>query len=430
MAIFLVECALNGWMWCLIFMLKINRRYIHVLLVTHPHKTHYDFFSFRSPLRLALERLRGDLVSHELEENKLEHSEWFHADLNQDEQDVFLNVLADYIQSTPCISEMEDTDNLMVHTVMCEGLLAYELDTDGLNDSYRQVIDAYFAKLHKETCAPDQKDLETENSTSLDVWLQHLIDNPELYLNHLLVQDHHNVYSLGQLDLSECGCVDLSHDRLFGNVRVSIEKMVLEYCQKIHAKQPDAPIKLLSFGPGKGLQDFVLVLKLFKMGIRNLELTFIEPEYIHMLEPQEKILYNVQKYWKYGDDIPSEYLQSYQNKLYSIVRALSLLSRSIKETNLTVFQYPSVQHLQTDRRQGGPFDVIYAIDIDDYCETDNHCRDDFNILANNLSEQGRAFLSCHNKIEQFEAEQLEESMRFFRPLLAVEFDGVAQTKWH
>ena len=408
-------------------MFKINRHSIHLLLVAHPYNMHYDFFSSKSPLRLTLEGLRGDLVSHKLEECRLEQSELFHADLNQDEQGVFLHALVDFIQSTPCIGVMEDTDKLMIHTLMCEGLLAYELDVDSLNDPYRQIIDTYFTKLHKEIYTPGQQDSETENITSLDVWLQHLIDNPELYLSHLSVPDRINVYSLRQLELSECGCIDQSHDRLIGNVRVSIEKMVLEYCQKIHEGHPDAPIKLLSFGSGRGLQDFILVLKLFKMGIQNLELTFIESDYTHMLEPQEKIVKKYQKSWTSGDGIPLGYLQSYQNKLYSIIRALSLLSRIIKGTNLTVFQYPSVQHLQADKEHGGPFDVIYAIDIDDYCEPDYDSHDEFHMLADNLSEQGRAFLSYHHVIEQFEVEQREERKQF-KTLSSIEFDNVAQIK--
>lgn len=253
--------------------------------------------------------------------------------------------------------------------------------------------------------------------------------NPELYVNHLWIDQHCNDYSVPSLNLSECGCQDVSHDRLFSNVRKSIEGMVIEACKAADANHNQ--VKLLSVGPGGGLQDFNLILKLFSMGVKHIELTLIEPEYSSLLAPVSESTRRLYCNGLPEDSLlPESYYRGHQANLYSIIRAISLLTRCFSEAQINIFQYHSADDFKKDTAMTAPFDVIYGIDFEAY--EDEKAKADFDAAAQFLKPGGKAFVSCHHQITTLEMDEkksllLVDSIKF-EPISRLERGYVQQNE--
>lgn len=381
-------------------MICFTREQLHLLLGNFPEAQTKHFLSSKSRLRRTIEQLRGDLEQHRNE--KYVH---MNESLNPQDMETLVNAIRTYTNTTQHIGNMDSIDNKMLHNLMCEGLLCYELELSQERDSYRHIIDDYFYALNRDAALGF-----SDNANPVDIFFQHLTKNPACYVFHTFTGGHDNSYSIPMLGLSECGCVDISHDRLLGDVRIAVEGLVIERCRAIYALHPDKCINLLSFGAGEGLQDFVLIFKLFRMGIQNIHLTLIEPNYSVLLKPEERYVECWEKGWKKGQPIPADYFNSAEKKLYSIIRALSLLTRSFNRSNLTISQYASVINMDRDRRMLAPIeqqdrsdemDIVYAIDIEDYTSNHNNAQTDFLQTAKFLSADGTAVLSYHHEVEQF-----------------------------
>lgn len=376
--------------------MPISRHVLHCLLVDYKQSSQ-GFFRSSSKIRLAIEKLRGDLRQHNREKYHR-----MYQNLDEQEMAELIQELYTYIAANK-VSDLSDIDHLMIHKLMCDSLIGYELDTNAY-DSFRKVVSAYFFKLNRELHSEEKQSL-----TPLNIWLKHVIDNPSLYIGHIFVAGNGNEYSFEQLDLSECGCVDVSHDRRLSDVRLEVEKQVLQYAEK-SPTSAKKPLKILSLGSGGGLQDFIIIFKLLSRGIRNIELSLVETSYGSLLDPEEKYVQIWQKEWRQGETLPSRYLISQQSNLYAIIRALSLLARSFNDAHLTVHQYPSVNSLKKDRRRNHYFDVIHAIDFEDYGPPDSKAYQDFHALADCLSPEGTAILSHHYCIEQFKSGKEKDEM--------------------
>jgi hypothetical protein len=382
--------------------MKMNRHLLHYLLVEHPHqKPSFSLFNSKSSIRQAIERIRIDLEVHEKEKYFR-----FNADLNDDEMAQLITDLKDYIRSNQRISDLSIVDHQMIHQLMCTSLIAYELDQHGY-DNYRKIIDDYFQRFYL-----DQHDEKPQaQMTSLNIWLNHLIDYPHFYIAHIFVGGHGNDYRLPSLDLAECGCVDISHDRLLSDVRSQAQRLVIEQCKKYQASAKAGCVKILSLGSGEGLQDFILMLNLFRSGVRNIELTLVEPRYERLLAPQQKIIKNWQAEWKEGEKIPQKYYLSNQDELYNFTRAISLLARCFDDSHISISQYHSVSSLMQDSRRANQYDLIYAIDLDEYTEG-SEAFNDFHALAPCVATQGTAIVSHHYLIERFSPLHDQEASKF------------------
>ncbi len=373
--------------------LNIYRQTLHFLLVNFERNSlRFGFFSRKSPIRSCFESLRGDLEKHEKE--SYQH---MYDLLNKKEMTQLINGLITYINTTKDISDFGNVDNDMIHTFMCQSLLWYELNNPTANDSFRQTVNTYFYALNKKLKLIDKLD----GTTPLNIWLQHFIEHPEAYIGHLFINGNGNSYEMDLLNLSECGCVDISHDRLLSDLRLQTERRIIEECIKLKSSNPKNPIKILSFGTGEGLQDFLIILKLFNLGIRNIELTFVEREYKGLLEPEQRFVYYWDKNWKEKDKLPQKYLVDHESRLYSITRALSLLTKKFSDANLTISQYVSVEQLKKEKRHQNSYDIIQAIDLDDYDEAKSDSYQDFHALAGFLKHEGVAVLSHHYKLDEF-----------------------------
>ncbi|MCE3043884.1 hypothetical protein [Legionella sp. 16cNR16C] len=72
--------------------------------------------------------------------------------------------------------------------------------------------------------------------------------------------------------LSECACH--GHER---EVRQQLEAELLSQALKRYPPQSTVSLNYLSIGSGKLLQDFIIVLKLLKVGYKNIQISLIEP---------------------------------------------------------------------------------------------------------------------------------------------------------
>jgi hypothetical protein len=396
--------------------MSITRPYLHSLLRDYK----FDEIDPKSKIRQCLEELRGNVSD----------SENFYSPLTDAELKKLIFAIKAHIEEKNCF-DMKLLDNKMIHKFMIDSLLTYELNYPTRNDAFREMTYLYFYTLGKHH--------SFSQSNALHIWLNHVIENPDLYIRQRFVTGLCNECSFPQLKLAECGCSDISHDRLFGDVRIEVERMVLDECLRImvldecsrmldecsHIKE-SSTIKVLSLGPGKGLQDFIIILKLFMRGIKNIELTLIEKNYDMLLAPNKESVQQIwQKDWSEEKPLPAKYLNSYQEDIYAIVRALTVLSRCFTDAHLIIKQYPSVACLAEEKRRQ-TFDVIYAIDFEDYAKdnTENKSTSDFNALANYLSKDGSAIISSHNQIEKYEVEESKSNKSFF-PVYSKEFKKVA-----
>ncbi|HEX2549766.1 MAG TPA: hypothetical protein VHM20_08050 [Gammaproteobacteria bacterium] len=350
----------------------INRHTLHCLLV--------DYRAKKSEFRSAIEKIRGDLAIHEKENYRN-----FYSDLSPKEMGDLIQTLRNFIHKNKIHPVTKDNNHLMMHQFMCQCLLAYELDFPLEQDPLRKIVDFYFIKLNKEM------HLTTYHS-SLKTWMQHLIQFPHLYIDQIFVGGYDNEYRFQDLNLTECGCIDVSHDRLLSDIRMDVEKQILDQCLQRASLLATNPLNILSFGSGGGLQDFLLIYKLFSLGIKNIAITLVEFEYNSLLNPRKRSIQIWDKNWDESKKIPEKYLNDNQDHLYSINRALSLLIRIFPEAQLIIRQYDSIRHLNKDSR----YDVIYGIDID---ESSSH--EDFYALAKNLKDEGTAILSAHYNIKNF-----------------------------
>ncbi len=362
--------------------MKINRHTLHCLLVDYPGK--------KSELRKDLERIRGDVNDHKK----------MYDDLTSEEMLDLTQSFTRFINKNK-IHPIEQSDtHFLVHRLMCQYLLAYELDFPLDHDPLRKVVEYYFLKLNTEM------HLSQDNS-ALKTWIHHLTQFPHFYINQLFIGGMGNDYRLPDLELGECGCADVSHDRLLSDIRVDVEKQIISECLKRKPDDSNKPLRILSLGTGKGLQDFILLYKLFALNINNIAMTLIEPEYDRLLNPQKKSVTIWDKNWDESKKLPQKYLTSQQKKLYSITRALSLLTRVFPEAKLSIHQADSITRLDKNHA----FDVIHAIDYEDYSYENSNAYRDFQTLGNHLKDDGTILLSYHYCIKNFvkENNQLKES---------------------
>lgn len=94
--------------------------------------------------------------------------------------------------------------------------MIYELDFPGIRDKFQQIIKIYFNHLNKEQYLT--------NNNPLNIWLAHLIVYPEKYIYQLFVNGCCNDYIFTTLNLSLCGCTNVSYDLLLSDVRMDTEK--------------------------------------------------------------------------------------------------------------------------------------------------------------------------------------------------------------
>lgn len=396
-------------------MIHISRHYLHTLLCEFkmPQSSTSKLFSKKpSNLRVIIKTLSA-------EGRKYDH-------LNEEEMNHLIEAIRLYVTSNHLSSD--SVDNLMLHHMMCKYLFMYELDYTSTNliDEFKLVIDEYFLKINNELELLPTEILSESSHSSLLIWLECLTNKPSLYLTHLWIAGDGNEYGLQHLELEECGCVDASHDRLFGRVRLQIEKLVLQECENTVSET--TPLKLLSMGPGAALQDFIIVFKLLNKGIRNIELTLVEPEYESLLaavDENTKAIYC--RGLPEGSPLPEKYYLNQQKKIYSIIRAISLLSRCYEDANIGIYQYHSIEDLKQDVEIVAPYDLVYAIDFENY--TEEKAREDFYTTANYLKADGHAFLSTHNQIMIFEVtheNQYKEIERIEHERIKREADGYHQ----
>lgn len=383
----------------------INRQYIHSLLVQYKFFAK-GFFSKKSEFRLFLERFVGTD-----EEHKWDGYKKIYAALDQKEEGELNYALLKYIGSQQ-VHDLKLPDNQLIHDFLSKLLIFFELDAVTFPSQFRNTVDRYFLKLNQELHLIPETKPQDQLLKPLDIWLQHVIDYPELYISHIFSGGDGNFYNLPELDLSECGCVDVSHDRRLSDIRLHVEKMVLDECKKFQTSHPKEPLPILSFGPGKGLQDFIIILKLLNLGIKNIKLTFIESTYNDFFSPPtEERVQCFEAEWKQHSKLPYNYLKYIQTPVYTIIRALSLLSRHFPDSQLTIFQYDSVKNFSDDQRHDHLIHIIYGIDLEEYDEKSSATRSEFHALAPYLAEDGIAILSHHYCIEQFKSEKSTTSLK-------------------
>ncbi|MDP1604170.1 MAG: hypothetical protein Q8M03_13000 [Legionella sp.] len=387
-------------------MIPINAHDLHVFLICFKDESGPSFYSKnKSDLRATLKSLSG--------------SGYRNDDLSREEKNQLIEAISNYVLQNNVSSG--SVDNQMLHEIMVKYLLQYELDyvSNDEVDEFKLTIENYFLKLNQELRLLSPEILNESDFKALLIWLELLTNYPDEYIRHMWVHGNGNDYYLNSLELSECGCIDTSHDRLFGNVRLQVEKFVLEACE-IANSSVDDPLKLLSMGPGGALQDFVIIFKLLTMGIRHIELTLLEPEYECLLGPISEITRKIYcRNLPEGSPLPEKYYVNYQKKIYSIIRAISLLNRRFEDATINIYQYHSLENLKQDVKIVAPYDIVYAIDFDDY-EIEG-AKTDFHETANYLKPGGRAILSVHNQIMLFTTLQNNNE---YMEINSVEFDSI------
>jgi len=137
--------------------------------------------------------------------------------------------------------------------------------------------------------------------------------------------------------LGECSCESTgSHNRFKKqNTRSKVETIIVEH---IKENFPNQTVNLLSVGSGKFLQDYLLVLKLLKAGVRSINLTMIEPD---------------------------KDQKAYEDFVNEMVR----LQKEFPELDLQYSRYDSVNDIANNNRN---YDVTYAIDYDAYLSFYDH----------------------------------------------------------
>lgn len=384
----------------------ITPQQIGLFLSTFPfekNKSLLCFFQKKSTLRMTLEQLRG-----EFEINRS------YSNLTPQEMEQFEKAISSHIEKNR-VSDFVDVDNQLINALICEFLLTFELAESPKKkkeDGFYKIIIHYFNKLAQELNFP-----QNIQNSPLQIWLQHLKLNPQFYLDHLFIGGNGNSYRFPLLDLAECGCINVSHDRLLGNVRTHAENLVLDTCKKLHE---DQPIKIISMGPGEGLQEFVLIWKLFQMGRMNIQLCLVEPDYQYLLIPDKKTVNIWDAEWSEEMPLPEKYLVTQQKKFYPLIEALSLLNRGHEKANLSLSLYPAIQYLVQEKHLYGEFDIVYGIDMEDCAYNDSKAKQDFQQATTLLKNGGKAILSYHYQIETFDIQKESQNVNIKHDMLQLE----------
>ncbi len=344
--------------------MKISCREIHLTLCNYNelYKNHHKGFFTRKPnIITSLEKIRYDL------------NDYSENDIGENEMNYFLNSLMIFVETNTYNNFPE---NIVMHQLMTKYLMIYELDFFELEDRFKEIINLYFNHLNVSYKL-------TDSTNPLNIWYVHFTKYPENYIDHFFVRDFWNNYQFTLLNLSECGCIDISHDRLLSDVRMNVENKILNSCFD--------GVKLLSLGVGHGLQEFILIHKLLSKGITNIELCLVEWKYNGLLEITKESV----NFWDYEYEesrtVPMKYYNSLQGQLYNIIRAISLLSKIYPASCLIISQYFNVKNIDKSKE----FDLVYAIDFD------NDDLSDFHYLAKHLSPNGKAIISRHYNISEY-----------------------------
>lgn len=396
--------------------IAISKHVLHLYLCDAPKKSNNVFSRSRDQIALLFKELRGN-------------SDSMRGCLNQSELKKLFSQLADYLNSKKIMSD--DRDFSLIHSLMCDLLLRFSLDESDLKvkvveserrlsiDPFKKLVDFYFEKL-----ANELKILITQETSSLEIWLESFKSIPGMYLGHLFVACNGNEWILIPLGLTECGCIDVSHDRLLGDVRLKVESIVLDSCKQLQESLTYRPLKILGLGVGGGLQDFILVWKLLRLGVHNIELSFVEPCYKNLLAASKETIQIWDSTWTENDEIPQKYYRANQDKIYNVIRAISLLSRIYKHANISLSLYPSMTHFLKENRK---IDIAYAIDFEDY-DSNEDAKKDFHSIADVLSENGLAILSQHYQIDTFNSYEEARGHMSLKQKEHFQFDKIEQVE--
>lgn len=102
-----------------------------------------------------------------------------------------------------------------------------------------------------------------------------LVANPTDYL----IPPHffNNNLTFPPLNLGECGCCNTQEfNRFFTDRRLNIEERITTDLKKVYLEKQGA-LNLLGFGSGRLLEDWILIGKLIKEGITEINYTIVEP---------------------------------------------------------------------------------------------------------------------------------------------------------
>ena len=142
--------------------------------------------------------------------------------------------------------------------------------------------------------------------------------------------------------LFECTCkVTNSHNRILpGNTRTKMEHLIVSHIKKTYLNQKQ--IRLLSLGAGGCLQDLILVAKLAASGVDSIHITLVEPEFTE----RGDTTFDIQNH----------------NNAYQEFDCLLKRMQQVYGTNLTLSWNKACKIDAVHEK----FDLVYAIDYDDY----------------------------------------------------------------
>jgi len=334
-----------------------------------------------------------------------QNNKTFYSSLSSIEAQNLIRLLKIFLTKTKINPDMIEPAHIIVHKFMCKNLISYELDFSFKSDPLRQFIEYYFQKLKKEMTI-NQK----TPRTAIEILFMHMAQYPHLYI-HEIIQGEGSAYRLSSLNLTECGCSN--HHRILSDTRLIIEEKIISECIKQNKINSKRPLRVLSLGSGGGLQDFLIVYKLFSAGIIHIDISLIEQQYGYILHPED---IPINENENSSQKIQEEYYEVYQDETYDPARALLLLSRVFSKSRLHIHQNDFVSHIQKNEN----FDVIYAIDFENYSNFKDQPFDeeedcphyiqsyqaykDFHALSKHLTPSGKAFLSYNSNIQIFEKE--------------------------
>lgn len=180
-----------------------------------------------------------------------------------------------------------------------------------------------------------------------------IVSNPTNYLEFVSLFHSENVFS--PLKFSECACSNTGEfNRLLNNRRNNIEDKIVK--DMLKAKVAKKPLNLLSLGSGNLLQDWILIGKLIKSGVKEINYTLVEPN----LDP--KLLEEFIKFFK-----------------------------DLEDCNIKIENYKYLKEFQENQNPPIKQDAVLAIDFDELAENDNWAH--VNQARSLLSDQGNLYLS-------------------------------------